>query len=264
MATLVGAGNPALDLGALADFDDDEALYYQTPERSGRTFQLKIAHPRWLAGTLACCVALVAVVTPVLGHGIGSGQPRRLVLSGYSSSGAADAAASPEAPSIDVTSQAQPDAAPPASGQAYSLQGAPSISVQQIEAVLQKYGSPAVGRGQALYDMGVRYGIDPAYALAFFVHESGCGTKGVARFTHSLGNIRWTPGFDNYEGYRSYSTWEQGIDDWYKLITELYIQGWGLRTVDAIIPRYAPYADNNNPPAYIASIKSMVDSWHGK
>ena len=43
------------------------------------------------------------------------------------------------------------------------------------------------------YNLGIKYGINPAYALAFFVHESGCGTKGVARFTKSLGNIRTTP-----------------------------------------------------------------------
>ena len=44
------------------------------------------------------------------------------------------------------------------------------------------------------YDLGVHYGIDPAYALGFFVVESACGTRGVARTTHSLGNIRCTPG----------------------------------------------------------------------
>ena len=136
--------------------------------------------------------------------------------------------------------------------------------MQQIERVLQQYYSPASGKGQVLYDMGVRYGIDPAYALAFFVHESGCGTKGVARFTHSLGNIRWTEGFENYEGYRKYPNWEAGIEDWYKLISNLYIGGWGLRTVDAIIPVYAPWGDNNHPPTYIASVKRMVDSWRGR
>ena len=102
------------------------------------------------------------------------------------------------------------------------------------------------------------------YALAFFVHESACGTRGVARFTHSLGNIRWTEGYDNYEGYRSYGSWQAGMEDWYKLIAGLYINGWGLRTVDQIIPVYAPAADSNNPPTYIASVKSMVDSWRGK
>jgi hypothetical protein len=146
----------------------------------------------------------------------------------------------------------------------YDVVGEPSLSVAQIERVLGDYGSPAKGKGQAMYDLGVRYGIDPAYALAFFVHESGCGTKGVARFTNSLGNIRWTEGFANYNGYRKYASWEEGMEDWYKLITKLYIGAWSLRTVDKIIPVYAPWGDNNNPPAYIRSVKNMVDSWRGK
>ncbi len=96
------------------------------------------------------------------------------------------------------------------------------------------------------------------------MHESGCGTRGVARFTHSLGNIRWTEGYDNYEGYRMYGSWQEGMEDWYKLITDLYINGWGLKTVDAIVPVYAPAGDGNNPPAYIASIKWLIDDWRGK
>src|SRR5207248_5195535 len=161
----------------------------------------------------------------------------------------------------DAGPGAKPASAP--SG-AYDVTEPASISVRQIELVLQQYGSPAQGKGQALFDTGVRYGINPAYALAFFVHESGCGTKGVARYTHSIGNIRWTDGYDNYQGYRSYSSWEDGIEDWYKLISDLYITGWHLRTVDAIVPVYAPYGDNNNPPTYVAAVKQMVDSWRGK
>jgi hypothetical protein len=146
----------------------------------------------------------------------------------------------------------------------YDVVGPPTVSVDQIEKVLVRYGSPAAGLGQKLYDLGMKYGVNPAYALAFFVHESGCGTKGVARFSKSLGNIRWTEGYASYEGYRSYSTWEAGMEDWYKLVTELYIRGWGLRTVDAIIPVYAPSSDGNNPTGYIASVKYLVDSWRGR
>jgi len=35
----------------------------------------------------------------------------------------------------------------------------------------------------------VRSGIDPAWALAFFVVESQAGTRGVARITRGIGNI---------------------------------------------------------------------------
>jgi hypothetical protein len=220
-----------------------------------------------IAVAILLAVALL-LVTPVLARG--SGQTGSISLSRYADLASA-ASSSVVGAEIEVTT------APPAEGQEvaavqpapvqadrYSLIAPPSLSVAQIESVLARYGSPAVGQGQVLYELGVKYGIDPAYALAFFVHESGCGTKGVARFTHSLGNIRWSSGFENYEGYRMYGSWQEGMEDWYKLITDLYINGWGLKTVDAIVPVYAPAADSNNPPVYIASVKSMVDSWRGK
>src|ERR1700694_1912009 len=100
----------------------------------------------------------------------------------------------------------------------YSVQGQPTISADFINQVLAHYHSPSAHKGQALYDDGVKYGIDPVYALAFFLHESSFGTTGVATITHSLGNIRATAGYHQYEGYRLYPTWEAGFEDWYKLI----------------------------------------------
>ncbi len=226
---------------------------------------------RWALAIGVGVAVAIAMLTPVLtAHGKSS-----LSISGYADVAEGVAGVEAAVPVIDTSSGAprtgeQPQIAPqaaqpplaPADG--YLLMSAPSISVSQIERVLTQYGSPAVGLGQTIYDFGVKYGIDPAYALAFFVHESGCGTRGVARFTKSIGNIRWTEGYDNYEGYRSYSSWASGIEDWYKLIKELYIDGWQLKTVDTIVPVYAPYGDDNNPPAYAAAVKSMVDSWRGK
>ena len=52
--------------------------------------------------------------------------------------------------------------------------------------------------------------------------------------------------------------------DWYKLIKELYVDGWGKRTVAQIIPTYAPSGDNNDPASYIASVTGLVDSWQQK
>jgi len=139
--------------------------------------------------------------------------------------------------------------------------GQPSISPSKIDAVLKSYNSPATGVGQAMYDKGLQYGIDPAYALAFFVHESTAGTRGIATVTKSIGNIRYTSGYENYQGFRKYPTWEAGIEDWYKLIKELYVNGWKLSTVEAIVPVYAPAADSNNPAAYIKSVNDLVATW---
>jgi hypothetical protein len=214
-------------------------------------------------------IGLVAIVTsPVMAYGKSASGGAAPVSGYWEQTGAEPRAAGAQEDVPVIMARSDPLAAPvqeaAASNGDYDLVAPPSLSVGQIERVLAQYGSPAAGQGKLLYDLGVRYGIDPAYALAFFVHESGCGTKGVARFSKSLGNIRWTPGYEEYSGYRKYASWEAGMEDWYKLITELYIGDWNLRTVDKIIPVYAPWGDNNNPPAYIRSVKMMVDSWRGK
>jgi hypothetical protein len=143
----------------------------------------------------------------------------------------------------------------------YNVTGKPTISADFIDQVLDYYHSPARGKGRALYDYGVQYGIDPAYALAFFMHESTFGTRGVATVTHSLGNIRARPGQPQYHGFRLYSTWEAGFADWYRLIARQYVERWKLSTVDQIIPVYAPAEDNNNVATYIAAVKLAVDRW---
>ena len=143
----------------------------------------------------------------------------------------------------------------------YEVAGVPTIDVDSINQVLASYDSPAQGKGQALYDLGRQYGVDPVYALAFFLHESRFGTTGVAQVTLSLGNIRATPGYASYNGYRKYQTWEAGFEDWYKLIKMQYVAQWNLSTIDQIIPVYAPSSDNNDVTAYIQSIKQAVDAW---
>ena len=54
----------------------------------------------------------------------------------------------------------------------YAVLGPPTITADFINQVLSSYGSPAAGKGLALYNYGVEYGIDPVLALAFFLHES--------------------------------------------------------------------------------------------
>lgn len=145
--------------------------------------------------------------------------------------------------------------------QPYSVRRQPTVSADLINRVLAYYHSPAAGKGQALYNDGVKYGIDPVYALAFFRHESMFGTSGVATVTRSLGNIRASEGYQEYDGYRKYRTWEEGFEDWYQLIAYQYVKQWGLTSVDQIIPVYAPSADNNDVTAYIESVKNAVDTW---
>jgi hypothetical protein len=157
---------------------------------------------------------------------------------------------------------AQPPAPPQLS--AFDLRGQPTISVSQIEQVLNDYGSPMAGMGQTIYDLGVKYGIDPAYCLAFFVHESAAGTRGEAVLTHSVGNIRAVAGLPSKDGYKYYDTWQEGAEDWYRLISTLYISSWDLTTVDKIVPVYAPSADSNDPAAYVDDVEQLVTAWRAQ
>jgi hypothetical protein len=144
----------------------------------------------------------------------------------------------------------------------YSVVAGPSVSVALINQVLSTYHSPAVGKGQALYDLGEKSGIDPAFALAFFLHESTMGTRGEATKSRSLGNLRCIPNYRCADNFAQFNTWEDGFKAWYQLIQNLYVAQWKLTTVDQIIPRYAPAADNNNEKSYIASLKHAIDIWH--
>ena len=153
----------------------------------------------------------------------------------------------------------------------YTVTGPPTIPAEFIDHVLTAYGSPALGTGQALYDLGVQYGIDPVYALAFFLHEDRFGETGIGAANHSLGNIRCSAGSACQYGFRSYVTWAESYQDWYNLILNGYVRGQvtiPLRghvcsTVDEIVPVYAPSSNQNDGAAYSAAIKHAVDTWRG-
>ncbi len=145
-------------------------------------------------------------------------------------------------------------------GSSSSILGRPSLSVAFVNRVLLAYHSPAAGLGSVLYQDSVTYGIDDAYPLAFFLHESSMGNIGVASATHSLGNIRCTAGWSCYGGYRYYATWAAGFLDWFHLMVYEYVPRH-LSTVPSIIPVYAPSADHNDEHAYITAVLSAVSSW---
>jgi hypothetical protein len=150
----------------------------------------------------------------------------------------------------------------------YRLQSPPSLTPQQIDDILRSYQSPAAGTGKIWYRLGVQYGIDPAFALAFFVHESTAGThanwighKLDGTTTHNIGNIICAGYETCYRSYRDYPSWWAGIEDWYRLIDSEYIQRRGLNTIADVIPIYAP---PRATPDYIASLEHMVDAWRRK
>lgn len=158
----------------------------------------------------------------------------------------------------------------------------PSLSGQFIDTILCTWHSPVCHSGQELHDLGAQYGIDPAYALAFFMNESTFGTAGMARSTQGLGNercIQDRPCINTQGGacqagqscYAQFESWTDGFQHWYALIENGYVKGQinaaiGRQvcpcvTVDQIIPVYAPNSDHNNEQHYIYVVEHAVDLW---
>lgn len=143
---------------------------------------------------------------------------------------------------------------------------ASSVSVTAIRAALQGAGSPALYASYAdhkdvaeyMWDSGRVLGVDPAVVMAIFHHESVYGTRGMAVMTHSVGNIRPLPGQPSLDGYRYYATWQEGIDDCFRLL--LSYARHGATTIPLAIPVWAPPSDNNDDGAYIASVLGTMGS----
>jgi hypothetical protein len=142
----------------------------------------------------------------------------------------------------------------------HAIQGKPSISAVFIDQTLCAAKSPACGTGKSLYSYGVQYGIDDAYALAFFWHESNFGKYGIAAVNKGLGNIRCTQGYRCINGFRAYQSWSAGYQDWYALIS-WYVTDLHKTTVETIVPTYAPPADHNDTPAYVSAVVASVTTW---
>ncbi len=146
----------------------------------------------------------------------------------------------------------------------YNPLGPVSISREVFQEFLSELNSPALPEAATMYQTCLEEGCDPALALAFFEHESSAGKQGVAAYTKSLGNIRCTSGYDCFstEGngsFRRYKTWSDGLRDWAKLM-QYYKDEWKRVSLEDIVPKYAPQADNNNEAAYIAMVKQRVDN----
>ncbi|RLT24519.1 MAG: hypothetical protein DWI30_01205 [Chloroflexi bacterium] len=221
------------------------------------------------AGTNLVWIVLICVII-WLGISIAQHQSgsETTILSSYYQSTNLRAAAKvigitlPEIPRIDNTPKVEIP-----SGES-SVLGPPTITAQRIDEILRVHGSPATGTGQYWIDAGLEYGIDPVYALAFFMHESTLGTnpawsgfKPDGSSTHNIGNITCAGYPTCYGRFRDYPDWQTGIRDWFRLIAVEYIADWGLATVESIIPRYAPQEDNNDEPLYINSVKLFVAQW---
>lgn len=147
--------------------------------------------------------------------------------------------------------------------------GAKCISPKQIDTELRARNSPAAGFGEVFVKWGRYYKIRPVVALAFFRMESNLGTRGLARKTKAIGNIRYTKrngsgvAYTNHKGFRRYASWEHGIRDFYWLLSSKRYAGGKRRTLKEIIPVYAP-ASENDIKRYKKVVVSYIDEFFKK
>ncbi len=140
-------------------------------------------------------------------------------------------------------------------------QGAPTIRRELVNTILCTAHSPMCGQGGSFYDLAVQNGVNPAFALAIFQHESSYGTQGVARSTRSVGNIVCA-GYPRCLGrFRAYRSWLEGAQDFDRLMRLEYFPRH-LVTVDQIIPVYAPSSDGNDVAAYVLAVKAAMEQWY--
>jgi hypothetical protein len=159
----------------------------------------------------------------------------------------------------------------------HSLRGTMSITAGQIDDILEEARSPAAGMGSTFVRWGQYYNVDPIYALAFFRRESVFGThprwvgrKGGGASTKNIGNIRYVsrpnpqrdPQYGEFNGFRDYRSWADGVHDWFKLIAQDANYA-GLHTVERILPRYAPVTENDTGN-YIRDVIRWVTEWRGR
>lgn len=158
--------------------------------------------------------------------------------------------------------------------------GPATISRASFAAVLKAANSPVLTERPAdeYYSAIVGYGLDPAFMLAVFCHESNYATAsgsvvlsyGTRNWGNtrslSLTNIAPIPPFVDVPGkgkYVKFPNWLTGLwDACNRLVSPAYPYAKaGASTVETIIPIWAPKTDNNDPARYIAAVTALMAGW---
>ena len=149
----------------------------------------------------------------------------------------------------------------PASVPSMSIVGAPSVTPAVVDAVLAREGSPLAGQSATILAEGRRAGIDPVFLLAVVARVDAPNPLPDA--AHNVGHVLAAAGQPAANGFRVYPSWRAGIAGWYGLMRTLYVDRWGLRTLDAIWPVYAP-GPREQVEAQLGALEAMVTAWRAQ
>lgn len=142
----------------------------------------------------------------------------------------------------------------------------PTISMSTFVRILHENNSPAAADAEKAWKNIVAYGVDPAFELAMFRHESSYGRKGAAVSRCNWGNLRRSPYFKSHKGFAKYPTWAQGAGDTARLLSiygrnliRLHKNTSTARTLPFV---WAPAKDHNKPAAYGQALVDAIIRYH--
>lgn len=141
----------------------------------------------------------------------------------------------------------------------------PSISVVEIQRVLARVGSPILPYAGDVYAYGIQYGIDPVFALGFWMKESQEASDGsVAATYHNPGYTEGLATDPRCGRWACWPTWPQGIAGWFHYMRVFFVNERGIKTVEGILPIYAPSSDGNNTSGYITFVLHWASVWRAE
>ena len=114
----------------------------------------------------------------------------------------------------------------------------PKVTEKQIVDYLMHNGGPKLKyKGHNFYKYGVRYDIDPAFAVAVSQQETSLGKTTCEGITEDCNNFFCIMAKDGQEScgkWAKYKTPEEGIEAFYKLIRTSYVDQYGQDTIAEI------------------------------
>lgn len=143
------------------------------------------------------------------------------------------------------------------------LARSPTITIAEIDRVLESVNSPMLPYSADIYVSGEQYGIDPVFALAFWMKESREASDGsVAAPDHNPGYTEGLSTDQRCGRWACWPTWPEGIAGWFHYMRVFFIDR-GIRTVEDILPIYAPSTENNTS-GYILFVIQHVATWRAE
>ncbi|HEY0756317.1 MAG TPA: hypothetical protein VGD98_20345 [Ktedonobacteraceae bacterium] len=139
--------------------------------------------------------------------------------------------------------------------------GQPSLPAANVDAILQRLGSPMVGTGKAVEAASHAQNIDDAFALAVWWTETNDGAAGVGLADRNPGSVRGSIGYPSaYDGYTIYPSYTDAVNYWFYMLKKVYIER-GLTTVSAISH---PYVGTSTSDLWAGKVIALMQKYRAE